>query len=88
MTLTFNWSTVATIVTGLSGFAGVVLTPILGTALTGGVQAILIAISGLLAILGGGTAMAVTYQAMKLKNALKIAAAHQVAPTVEIHVGA
>ena len=47
-TIKWNWPLLASILTAFAGVAGTVLTPVYGTNLSGQVQAILMAISGLL----------------------------------------
>ena len=57
-----TWATVIAVVSGLAGVAGVVVTPLWGTALAGEVQAVLMAISGILVIVNGGAATTVALQ--------------------------
>jgi hypothetical protein len=59
------------VVSGLAGVAGAVITPIYGSALAGEVQAVLMAISGILVIVSGGAATTVALHAAKLANVRK-----------------
>jgi hypothetical protein len=51
--MTLNWTTIGTAVSALAGVVGTILTPIYGTQLAGGVQAVLQSVSGLLILIGG-----------------------------------
>ena len=82
MTIKFNWPLVASFVAALAGVVGTVLTPTLGDTLSTNVQAVLMAISGLLLVVpvhqASSTAAA--------RSQAKYAATLHVAPTAPIKV--
>lgn len=60
-----SWATIAAVVSAIAGVIGTILTPVLGTSLAAGVQAILQAVSGLLVLIAGGTATVAVHTTMK-----------------------
>ena len=68
----WNWATVIAVISGLAGVAGTVLTPIYGSNLANSVQAVLMALSGVLVAISGYHATSVVATTAKAKAAIRL----------------
>lgn len=66
-----NWPTIIAVVSAIAGVTGTVLTPIIGTSLAAGVQAVLQAVSGLLVLIAGGGATLILHTTAKARLGVK-----------------
>jgi hypothetical protein len=71
-TININWATVIAVVSGLAGVAGVIVTPIWGTAVATSTQNILLALSSVLVAISGFHATSVVASNVKAKAQAKV----------------
>jgi hypothetical protein len=82
VTINFNWPLVGSVLSALAGIAGTVLTPTLGANLSSNIQAVLLAVSGLLLAIPAHQAAMTASHRSQTKYAAKLAATPKQVPSL------